>query len=737
MPQIHLPMFPDGVTDININLAYKKEADRITYFNGMMPVFIHDEDDLNTFRMITSQFYINGNVTQVEICRAFGVPPISVKRAAKIYRDFGPSGFYEPKKTRGPAVLTPEVLEYVQCLLNEGKSVKKISKELGIKRNTLDKAILDKRLYKPEKKETNQDLILSNKSERNAIDQKAEMGVGATNVMDRVAAMVGDINEVPINFQGAVDIPNGGVIFSLPALLASGLLNKTQQHFQLPNGFYGLDSIFLIMAFMALARVKNIERLRFCPPGEWGKILGLDRIPEVRTLRSKLKILSEKGSVEKWSADLCSQWMSSDLESAALFYIDGHVRVYNGDQTKLPYHHVARQRLCLRATTDYWVNAMDGQPFFYINKEVDPGLIQVVENEILPRLIKEVPNQPSKEQLDTDPLLPRFTLVFDREGYSPNLMQRLKEQNVACITYHKYPKDNWPVEEFVPQTVRIVTGEEVEMQLAERGTRLGKKLWIREIRKLNESGHQTSVIATHYHMHFTLIASSMFARWSQENFFRYMRQHFGLDALVDYSLEKIPDTTPVVNPAYRTLDSQIRSLNNKLTRRLSQFGVINLESDIAPENVEAFEQAKASLLDEITDFQKELASLKNKRSDTDKHIKISELPEEARFSKLKTQTKQLVDTVKMIAYRAETAMVSILRENMKRLDDARQLVLSIYQTEVDLIPNQKKQTLTVHLHHQANHSNDLAIQNLCKELNETETKFPGTNLQIIYEYGLN
>ncbi len=135
-------------------------------------------------------------------------------------------------------------------------------------------------------------------------------------------------------------------------------------------------------------------------------------------------------------------------------------------------------------------------------------------------------------------------------------------------------------------------------------------------------------------------------------------------------------------------------------------------------------------MEEITEFQNELEKYKNEKKAMDKHIEISELSEEDKFSKLKTQTKQLVDTVKMIAYRAETAMVNILRENMTRLDDARQLVLSIYQSEVDLIPDHKKHTLTVRLHHQAIHF-------LCQELNETETKFPGTDFMMIFEFGIN
>ena len=561
--------------------------------------------------------------------------------------------------------------------------------------------------------------------------------MGATNTMDRLAAMVGDISEVSLDFEASESVPNAGVLFALPALLSLGLLHNTNKYFQLPKGYYGLASIFLLLAFMALARIKSVERLRYCAPGEWGKILGLDRIPEVRTLREKLKILSTEGECTQWGADLCDQWMAADLSSAAMLYIDGHVRVYHGSQTKLPKHHVARERLCLRATTDYWVNAMDGQPFFYINKEVDPGLIQVVEGEIVPRLEQEVPAQPTTEQLDNNPLLSRFTLIFDREGYSPALLLRLKKKRIACITYHKYPGENWSETEFAKQQVKLVTGEVVEMALAERGTWLGKKLWVREIRKLTENGHQTSIISTHYTMDFIRISASMFARWSQENFFRYMRQHYNIDGLVDYCLEDIPDATPVVNPDYRQLDSEIRSINGKLNRRLAKFGSMNFETEIEPREVKAFEQKKAELLEEITDFQEKVDTLKSKRKETDKHTTIAELPEEERFSKLATQTKQLIDTVKMVAYRAETAMVNILRERMKRVDDARQLMVALYQSEADLLPDHQNNTLTVRLHRLANHSNDPAIENLCRELNETKTIFPGTDFEMIFEFGSN
>jgi len=152
MPQIQLPIFPAGTTLINEHLAFENKDHRITYFNGIMPVFVHDEDDLPTFRMITSQFYITGNATQAEICRAFGIPAITVKRAVKKYREEGVAGFFKAKGTRGAGVLLPEVLIKAQELLDQGQVISQIAQALNIKYNTLNKATHDGRLRKPVKK---------------------------------------------------------------------------------------------------------------------------------------------------------------------------------------------------------------------------------------------------------------------------------------------------------------------------------------------------------------------------------------------------------------------------------------------------------------------------------------------------------------------------------------------------------------------------------------------------------
>ncbi len=178
---------------------------------------------------------------------------------------------------------------------------------------------------------------ITSKSDRTREDSAAAMGMGATNTINRVAASIGTIGDVPITFTPSLDVPSGGVLLALPALLSIGLLSHTKEFFRLPGGYYGLETIFVLLACMALSRIKTIESLRYCAPGEWGKLLGLDRIPEVRTLRRKIKILSGR-KPEKWSARLCADWMESDPQSAGTLYIDGHVRVYHGHKTTLPRH---------------------------------------------------------------------------------------------------------------------------------------------------------------------------------------------------------------------------------------------------------------------------------------------------------------------------------------------------------------------------------------------------------------
>jgi hypothetical protein len=563
------------------------------------------------------------------------------------------------------------------------------------------------------------------------------MGNAATRSLERVAAAMGELESAPIQFQATCDVTRGGVLLALPGLLAVGLLRYTPPMYQLPKGFYGIDSVFLLLALMALARIQSLEQLRYQAPGEWGKLLGLDRVPEVRTLGAKLKLLCQDlGRALRWNAALAKEWITQQNATELYFYCDGHVRVYHGEQTPLPRHYVARERLCLRATTDYWINAMDGQPFLYVNKEVDPGLITTLKQDVIPWLEVNVVKTPEQDKcLAEDPRAPWFTLVFDREGYSPELFQYLWQKRIAVLTYHKFPQEQWRQQEFLAHRGAVASGETVSMKLAERGTQLSNKLWLREIRKLSDSGHQTAILTTNFQAPLATLAASLFARWCQENFFRYMREHYGLDRLIEYGTESIPDAVPVVNPQWRKLDSQIRSQAGQRYRRAAQFGALALSTDLTESELQRFQQRKGELQEEIGNLDLEIEKLKQERKNTAHHIPVKSLSEEDRFSRLRTERKHFIDTIKMIAYRAESSLASLLREHIARSDDARALVRQMFDTEVDLIPDLATNTLTVRLHHLTQAAHDQAIEQLLAELNATQTIFPGTRLALIFKLG--
>lgn len=360
--------------------------------------------------------------------------------------------------------------------------------------------------------------------------------------------------------------------------------------------------------------------------------------------------LSACNAADLWAAHLARHWMEADPQAVGTLYIDGHVRVYHGEQTKLPRRYVSRERLCLRGMTDYWVNDAVGRPFFVVEKVVDPGLLKTLEQDIVPRLIKDVPGQPTVEQLEEAPHLCRFVMVFDREGYSPVFFRNLwKKHRIGCLTYHKHPAEAWPQSWFSEHTVTMPNGEITVMKLAEMGSFVGtgkNGSWMREVRRLTESGHQTSLIGTTYEPSHTWLAAHMFSRWCQENFFRYMMQHFAIDLLQEYGTEGLPDTEPVVNPAWRELERSRNSLVNKLRYRRARFAELSIhpESESDEARYEKWLQAKALLLDEIEHRERELNELKAKLKETPKHITWAQMEEKDRFCRLLPGRKRLMDT---------------------------------------------------------------------------------------------
>jgi Transposase protein len=394
--------------------------------------------------------------------------------------------------------------------------------------------------------------------------------------------------------------------------------------------------------------------------------------------------------------------------------------------SKPPRRFVSRERLCLRGTTDYWVNDAIGRPFFVVDKPVDPGLLQTLQADIIPRLLKDVPAQPSEQMLNDNPQQCRLILVFDREGYSPAFFKKMwLGHRIGCMTYHKHPGEDWPVEWFGKQKISMPNGETITMELAEMGSLVGSgknAMWMREIRKLTESGHQTSLISTVYELCHTQLGARMFSRWCQENFFRYMMKHFAIDLLQEYGTEELPDTERVVNPSWRVLDKSRNSIQNKLLYRLARFAEMSLHPKTEDNAVkyEKWVTKKAELLEQIEQFESELDELKMKLKKEPKHIAWSELAEEDKFFRLPQGRKRLTDTVKMIAYRAESSMASILKAQTVDMAAARRLLQDLYVTEADILPRPEENILHVLVHSASRPASNEALTKLFDELNTAE-----------------
>ncbi len=756
MPQVLLAITPAGSSSLGSLLSVCNTNGEWTYHLGIAVIGRHTEDDLASFRLMTGQFVAEGLCTQGDVVRAFGVSLSSVKRSVKSYRTQGARAFFLPRKSRGGTVLTAAVRLRAQALLDSGNSRKEVCVQLGIKPDCLRKGIESGRLiaHVRASEASSQPSCApveaiavegsaaflsaaSDASQRAACDAQADMGMACTHALERIMAAMGQLAGAPIRFEACRDVPNGGVLTALPALMVNGLLSHLQEcfgHFQ--EKYYSLYSVVVLVACMALCRIKHLERLRFESPGEWGKLMGLDRIPEVRTLRGILKKVCLEPHVTQWADLLRRDWLHAYPETVGVLYLDGHVRVYHGDKTPLPRRYVSRERLCMRGVTDYYINDVLGRPVFVVEKQIDDGLIQTLKNDVIPQLLRDIPNQPTEEQLKTNPHLCRFTMVFDREGYSPRLFKQLwQEHRIACITYHKFPKTTWDKEEFMPHRVEMPNGEIVEMLLAERGTRIGsaeEALWVREVRKLTESGHQTSLISTAFQSDGPRDAAFMFNRWVQENFFAYMKQNYAIDALDECGVEEFPDPKRVVNPEYRRLESQRRSLQNKLDRKYAEIKASELNPSEEDKKRQRQLREIAEIVEQAQLLKNDLDTVKKQIGETPHHIDIAELPEEQRILKLSSNTKRFITTIKLIAYRAETMMAMQLRPMLARTQDARPIICELMKQTADIYPDEQQGILHVHIHPPTTHRAQAAMQSLLEILNATETKYPGTNMTLQY-----
>jgi len=486
---------------------------------------------------------------------------------------------------------------------------------------------------------------------------------------------------------------------------------------------------------MALARIKNPEQLKQCKPGELGRLIGLDRVPEVRCLRNKLKLFSSQTQSTAFNNDLMGHWYEkTDVENQGFYYIDGHQRIYYGTKANLPVKYIARQKLCMSATTEFWVNDSQGLPMMMVIGQLTEKLQDAITCLIIPQMMQAKLLKPlTKGQI---PAIPQCTFIFDREAYSPKFFAQLwEEYGIAVISYRKNVTDKYPEESFIKTTLSIFSND-VTMQLYEGIITLGGHQF-REIRKLNEDGHQVAILTTHPDLAKEQIATRMFGRWVQENFFKYLISDYDFDKIICFGVEPIDVEQQVVNPEYRKLSNRIKKVQEKIQRLEAKFyPLLDQVIDKPLEQIPKLTTQQGKYQQRIEQLETQKSALLKERSKHRSRIKVKHMATEKQYNQLKTESKKVINIIRMIAYRAETAVANIISPllNNKNAENIKRMVVKqIINTPSDLMPNYQNKTLEVTLHHLSAERFNKPAKQLAQLLNQTQTIFPGTDLRMVFK----
>ena len=535
--------------------------------------------------------------------------------------------------------------------------------------------------------------------------------------MDRLMAALGLLEDAPPLFAPARNLPRAGVLLAVPILLASGLLPMAEKIYgSLGPAFYGLRTTMVAYVLLALLRIPRPEALKEHSPGALGRIVGLDRMPEVKTLRRKLTRLAAAQGGCRLGQEIARRRIQERGRVMGFLYIDGHVRAYHGKHT-IAKAYVTRARLAAPATTDYWVNDKRGDPVFVVTAEANASLTRM-----LPIMLGEVRQLVRRKR--------RVTVVFDRGGWSPKLFRELLAANFDVLTYRKWRTRRINQSRFRRHKAKL-DGRKIEYLLHDQPVRfLQRKLRLRQVTRLGVHGHQTPIITSRWDLPAIVVAYRMFERWRQENFFKYIKAEYLIDALADYQIEPDDPHRSVPNPARKALEKEMRRTRCQLEKLRARYAEATLGSRSHPHPRPTKKETRA-LRSAIERVQARLKELQRQHHSLTPRLPLAEARQGEVAVKLATERKHLTNVLKMVAYNIESDLVQLIRPHYKRAEDeGRTFIQSALQDAADLEPTSDE--LHIRLAPLSSPHRTRVLEFLCAALNETNSIFPGTRLRMRY-----
>jgi transposase len=535
--------------------------------------------------------------------------------------------------------------------------------------------------------------------------------------MDRLLAAMGLIEDATPLFAPAESLPRAGVLLAIPALVASDVLSVARQIYgSIGPAFYGLRSTLVAYILLALLRIPRPETLKEYLPGDLGRILGLDRLPEVKTLRRKLARLASRKASQEFGRELARRRIAERGRTMGFLYLDGHVRAYHGQHT-IPKAYLPRTRLVVPATTDYWVNDQKGEPLFVVTADANAAMTRM-----LVPILEEVRSLVGPRR--------RVTIVFDRGGWSPKLFQKLLAMGFDILTYRKGRVRRIAEKRFLLRTAKL-EGRSVKYLLHDQPVRfLGGELRLRQVTRLTDDGKQTPILTSRWDLRDIVVAYRMFERWRQENFFKYMRQEFLIDALCDYQVEPDDPERSVPNPARKAVDQELRKARACCSKLRQTYGDALLDYiEGRTPTMREFQAADKKIYQEIQQAAQRVAELTAQQRTLPLRVPLAEARPDQELVKLSTERKHLTNILKLVAYQIESDLVNLIRPHYARAEEeGRTLIQTALNSSATLEPTE--QELRVTLSPLSSPHRSQAVAALCEHLNKAETCFPGTHLRM-------
>jgi transposase len=745
---------PTGTTIINDGVLFRTEGTRrVISVHGI--VFAHyDVTDRAAEAYAMISLFESGYADQNDIARCFGCSTRTLRRYQQRVEVDGLAGLANPRG-RPPVNLSDrhEERKFDRTILHlkaKGFSNRVVAGRVGVDETTIRRHLRrlnwiepssQSQLFPPEiSEETTASVDVpipaaaSSEHAESEAEPKTEEAADCSiepapksfdveplhRSMDRLLASMGVLQDAAPLFANAANVPRAGVLLAIPALVYSGLLTIARKIYgSIGPAFYGLRTTLVAYVLLALLRIPRPETLKEYAPDDLGHIMGLDRMPEVKTLRRKLARLAQVKKSRELGRELAKRRVKERGRLFGFLYVDGHVRTYHGKHS-IAIAFDTRKRLAVPATTDYWVNDKKGDPLFVVTAEANASMTRMLEP-ILEEARKVVGSKR------------RITVVFDRGGWKLRLFQKLIEMNFDILTYRKGRVRHISEKRFALQKARL-DGRAVTYLLHDQPVRFLKgKLRLRQVTRLTDTGHQTPVLTSRWDLRDIVVAYRMFERWRQENFFKYIRQEFLIDALADYEVEPDDPTRFIPNPARKKIDKELRVARAAFAKLQEEYGSAALDYvEGRTTTMRQFTSDEKRIYQEIKEATSLIAALATQRKSLPKHVPLAESKQEQEFIKLSTERKHLTNVLKMVAYQIESDLVERLRPYYARIDDeGRTLIQTALLGAASIQPG--KDELRITLAPLSSEHRSKAIAALCRDLNQSNTAFPGTNLRMCFE----